>query len=92
MKSQRKLLCLACGLDLKDRAKDRRVLVSASTVLPLWKEILDKKLCELDPHVHLPTAQLEVLLGRPRDAQHGLICKKCFNAYSKCSEILVITS
>ena len=40
METQRNLACHACGVDLKDRAKDRRVLVSANDVLPLWTEIL----------------------------------------------------
>ena len=62
--------------------------ISANDVVPLWKEILCKGLSELVPNAELSPAQLDVLLGNPRDAQHGLICKKCFNLYSRCNRDL----
>ena len=83
------LFCLACGLDLKNRAKDRRILVSANDVVPLWKEILLEKVSELGLCAEISPAQLEILLGKPRDSQHGLICRKCFNTYTRCNKDLL---
>ena len=62
--------------------------MSANDVVPLWKEILYKRLLELVPDAELSPAQLEILLGSPKDAQHALICKKCFNVYTRCNRDL----
>lgn len=84
------LSCLACGLDLKDKVKDRRVLVTSKDVLPLWKDLLLQKLSQFDPNTELLSTQLDVLLGTPNDAGHGLICKKCFTTYTRCNKDLLI--
>ena len=71
--TERTLSRLACGIDLKDRVRDMRVLVTANNMLPLWKEILTKKLSEFHPNTEKSSTELDVLLGSPNDAGHGLI-------------------
>ena len=75
--------CLTCGIDLRDKVKDRTVLVSAKDVVPLWKDILQKKLTELNPDAELSPSQIDAILESAKVEKHGLICKKCFNAYSR---------
>ena len=65
------------------------ILVSANDVLPLWKEMLYKRLSELVPDAELSPEQLKILLGSSKDARHGLICKKCFNAYTRSNRDLL---
>lgn len=83
-------ICLACNVDLTHKSKDRRVLVSAEDVLPMWKSILHKKFLEV-ADAELSQSQIDVLLGSAKTSGHGIICIKCANKYRRLKrEILVL--
>ena len=76
--------CLGCGLDMADiNSKDRRVLIKATNLIPLWEEILQIKLYELDPDAVVSRSTLLSILGSANDPNHGMVCKKCFNSYTR---------
>ena len=81
---QRSKACLGCGLDIVDiNSKDRRVLIKATDLVPLWEEILQIKLYELDPDAAVSRSTLLSSLGSAKDLNHGMMCKKCFNSYTR---------
>ena len=75
-------ICLACNLDLTHKSKDRRILVSAEDVVPMWNSILQKKFLEV-VGVALSQSQIDTLLGSAKSPGHGIICKNCANKYSR---------
>ena len=81
---QRSKVCCDCGLNLTDiNTKDIRIVVNATDLIPLWEEILQMKLCELDPDATLSKPALQTILGTAKDPNHGLFCRKCFNSYNR---------
>ena len=77
-------MCLGCGINIADiNVKDRKVLVKYTELIPLWEEILRIKLYELHPDATLSEPILQTKLGSPKDANHGLLCKKCHNSYTR---------
>ena len=77
-------MCLGCGINIADiNVKDRRVLVKYTELIPLWEEILRIKLYELHPDATLSEPTLQTILGSPKDANHGLLSKKCHNSYTR---------
>ena len=70
---QRSKVCLGCRLNIADiNTKDRRVLVKATDLVPLWEEILQIKLYELDPDAALSKSTLLSILGSAEDPNHGM--------------------
>ena len=68
------VFCVGCGTDLHDKVGDRRLLTSHASqhIIPMWKEILSKKLCKTGI-----TVDFEAMCSP------GYICRKCFRAYDR---------
>lgn len=61
--------------------------MTARDIVPLWEDILRKSLSKIDTGAKITASDLETLLGS-KEKDHGIVCKKCFNAYTKLHKTL----